>query len=87
MSLFDRWYKLELDDGFSQAEILRKLNQACGTSYKSNWVAQVQSGTQGLSRTPPEVRRFMMARVLRYHLEKLGITDEKILKKILNDLL
>lgn len=86
MGLFESWYELELKDGLTQTEILAKLNLACGTHYKSNWVSQGLGGKQGLERTPTAVRCYMVRKVLTDRLRKLGVTDEKVIQSILNDL-
>lgn len=86
MGLFKEWYLLELKSGMSQAETLRKLNEFCGTKYKSNWISQQQTGAQGLDRTPHNVRRYMMEKVLRDQLAKHGITDGRFITRLLNAL-
>lgn len=87
MGLFEKWYALELKSGLTQAEALRQLNAACGTKYKSNWIAQQQQSVQGLTRTPLQVRRYLMERVLRDILAKHGITDGRVIRHFLNDLI
>lgn len=87
MGLFEEWYKLELGSGLTQAEILRNINEACGTRYKSNWIAQQQNNVQGLARTPYPVRRYMTEKVLKDRLAKYGITDGRAIHHILNAIL
>lgn len=87
MGLFEKWYKLELKAGKTQAEVLRQINEACGTKYKSNWISQQESSVQGLTRTPEPVRRYMMEKVLRDKLAKLGVTDGRTINSFLNDLI
>lgn len=84
--LFSAWYELELSSGLTQAEILRRLNETCGTKYKSNWISQQQGCVQGLTRTPPQVRRYMMGRVLEDRLAKHGIKKAGVCESILDDL-
>ena len=87
MGLFEKWYKLELKSGLTQAEALRKINAACGTKYKANWISQQQNSVFGLTRTPEAVRRYMMEAVLRDKLAKYGITDGRVIHHFLNDLI
>lgn len=83
--LFAEWYYLEYQRLGSQKAVLEAINDKCGTSYKSNWIAmQTERGT---SRTPPVVRREMMLVVLRHRLKNLGITDAKVVINLVNALL
>ena len=86
MGVFDEWDKLEITSGLTQADVLRNLNEACGTKYKSNWIAQQQNSVQGITRTPQNVRRYMMEKVLRAKLAKYGIKDNRIIQHLLNAL-
>lgn len=87
MGLFENWYKLELDSGLTQADALRQLNAACGTRYKSNWMSIQQNSVQGLTRSPVKVRRYMMEKVLRAKLARLGITDGGMIRHFVEDLI
>lgn len=77
MSLFEAWYEIETRNGSKQGEVLARLNAACGTKYKSNWVSLVRRGEQGLSRCPDAVRHYMMKQILQ---DRLGdvLSPEKL---------
>jgi hypothetical protein len=61
--LFERWIEIETAHK-SQVEMIKELNDACGTKYDKSWPQVTKQRGYSLERTPIKVRRYMMKVVL-----------------------
>lgn len=85
MGLFERWLEIERATGRSLVDILRDLNDACGTAYRSNYPTVMASRGFTLDRLPTNVRRYMLAKVLPEEFKAHGVelSDEGLARLVL----
>tara|TARA_R110000737_G_scaffold182272_2_gene205688 strand:+ start:824 stop:1081 length:258 start_codon:yes stop_codon:yes gene_type:complete len=80
--LFEQWIQVEREAGKKQKDSISELNAACNTKYTESWPSKMQGRGFSLERTPTDVRRYMMARVLPTLIE--GKSEAEYKKLIIN---
>ena len=72
MGLFVRFIEIEAAAGKPLKTTLAEINAACGTAYRHNWPSKMAETGYAMERTPVNVRRYMMRRVLPAELASRG---------------
>jgi hypothetical protein len=81
-SLFEQWVLVEKETGKKQKDFISELNAACNTKYTESWPSKMEGRNFTLERTPTEVRRYMMAKVLPTLIK--GKSEDEYKKLIIN---